>query len=363
MPSRILIVGAGLAGACAALVLSRSHDVTVLEAARPAAGASGAAAGLANPFMARKANPAWRYEEALDALHGLLDEADAAPLFRAQGVLRPASSLKQAGFFQETAATYPSDALWWTEEHVRTRHPHLVAPHGALWLPRGGSLELPAMVTALLSVAQNRGAAVRTGVRVTAWDEDGDRAWVATAEGERIEADYVMLCLGGGFAGHPGLEALGLHGVKGQTVRVRRPAGLNAALFAALPAVSSGGYIVPAPSSDALVLGSSFEHEFADVRPSRVVTQQIVAKAARTLPALADAEVTHEVAGVRVTRQGARKPVLGPMPGTARVWAFTALGAKGLLTAPLLAQGLPGFLRNAATIPREVRIDPGSTFQ
>ncbi|MEM9998022.1 MAG: FAD-dependent oxidoreductase, partial [Bacteroidota bacterium] len=122
----------------------------------------------------------------------------------------------------------------------------------------------------------------------------------------------------------------------------------------ALPALSSGGYVVPAPETDEVILGSSFEHTFADLRPSPEVTRAIVAKAARTLPVLADAAVTQEVAGVRVTRHGARKPLLGPLPERGRVWTFTALGAKGLLTAPLLAQGLPGFLRDPATIPPEV---------
>ncbi|MEM8558943.1 MAG: FAD-dependent oxidoreductase [Bacteroidota bacterium] len=354
MRSSVLIAGAGLAGACAALVLSRTHAVTVLDAVGPAAGASGAAAGLANPFMARKANPAWRYDEALGALHALLNEAGTGALFRSQGVLRPAGSAKQAGFFRETADTHPDDTRWWPSEAVTERLPEVAAPHGALWLPRGGSIELPAMVEALLAAAQVRGATLRTGARVTAWGEDRGRAFVTTAEGERIEAGHVLLCLGGGFVGHVTLEALGLHRVKGQTVRVRRPAALPLERLAALPALSSGGYVVPAPETDEVTLGSSFEHTFADLRPSPEVTQQIVAKAARTLPVLADAAVTQEVAGVRVTRQGARKPLLGPLPGCERVWTFTALGAKGLLTAPLLARGLPVFLRNPAIIPPEV---------
>ena len=62
----LLIVGAGLAGACAAFTLSRHHRVHVLEANEPASGASGAAAGLVNPFMGRRARPVWHLREALD---------------------------------------------------------------------------------------------------------------------------------------------------------------------------------------------------------------------------------------------------------------------------------------------------------
>ncbi|MGB3542229.1 FAD-dependent oxidoreductase, partial [Rubrivirga sp.] len=49
MSTPTVIVGAGLAGACAALVLSRTRPVVVLEAEAPASGATSAAAGLANP--------------------------------------------------------------------------------------------------------------------------------------------------------------------------------------------------------------------------------------------------------------------------------------------------------------------------
>ena len=136
---------------------------------------------------------------------------------------------------------------------------------------------------------------------------------------------------------------------------MRRPTALDAERLAELPALSSGGYIVPAPDSDELILGSSFEHEFEDLQPSPEVTAHIIANAARTLPMLTDAAVTHEVAGVRVTRHSARKPLLGPLPAFRRVWTFTALGAKGLLTAPLLAQGLPGYLQNPSGIPEEVQ--------
>ncbi|MEM6784991.1 MAG: FAD-dependent oxidoreductase [Bacteroidota bacterium] len=354
MSSSVLVVGAGLAGACAASVLCRTHDVTVLEAGRPACGASGAAAGLANPFMARKANPAWRYAEALDALHRLLAEANATTLFRHQGVLRPASSEKQAGFFRETAMAFPTDTVWWSHEAVRERHPEIEAPHGALWLPGGGSVELPAMVETLLTTAGQRGASLRTGTRVTDWGDDAPGAFVRTGTGERLVADHVILCLGGGFVGHPSLAALGLHRVKGQTIRVRRPERLSSHRLAALPALSAGGYIIPAPTTNELVLGSSFEHAFSSLRPSPDITKLIAARAARTLPVLAQATVTSETAGVRVTRQGARKPLLGPVPGFERVWTYTALGAKGLLSAPLLALDLPVFLRDADTIPLAV---------
>ena len=355
----ILIVGGGLAGACAALWLSEYGAVTVLEAERPTntrvSGASGAAAGLVNPLMARTANPAWRFEEALRALHETLERAEARALFRATGVLRPARDAAQAEVFRARADTLPEHAAWRSAEALRAQHPDLAAPHGGLWIPSGGAVDLAAMVEALLRAAEAHGATVHTGVHVTAWEEHVDRAVVTTAGGEQLEARRLVLALGDGFRLFGELAALPLHRIKGQTVRIARPAGLGE-----IPTLSGFGYVVP--DGDTLVVGSSYEHEFEDVAPSEAQSAALVAEAARMVPALAVAAVVEARAGVRVTVPRAhspqRLPLVGPLPEKRRVWAFTGLGSKGLLTAPLLARGLAAYLDDPSRIPSEVRM-PG----
>ena len=353
MTDGTLIVGGGLAGACAALWLSERGPVTVLEAERPAAGASGAAAGLVNPLMAQRANPAWRFEAALGALHATLDRAGAADLFRATGILRPARDAKQAQAFRNRADALPDHATWQSADAVATRYPDVIAPHGGLWIPAGGAVDLAALVEALLLASEARGAVVRSGVRVTAWDEEESAAWVETDAGERIAARHVVLALGDGFRHHPELAALPLHRIKGQTIRIARPDGLGT-----LPTLSGFGYVVP--DGNTLVVGSSYEHTFDDIEPSTAESERLVAKAARMVPALAGARVLEARAGVRVTvprtHSPQRLPLLGPLPGRRRVWVFTGLGSKGLLTAPLLARDLAAWLDDPARIPAEVRV-------
>ncbi len=347
-----LIAGGGLAGACAALRLVGHGSVTLLEAERPASGASGAAAGLVNPLMGRKANPAWRADDGLDALIETLDLAGRPDLFRADGLLRPARDARQAEVFRERAAALPRHADWLSPAALVERFPDLSTPHGGLWIRRGGAVDLAAVVRALLDAAEARGAVIRSGVRVTGWDEHADRVVVETAAGERIEAGTLLLALGDGFRRFPELAALPLHRVKGQTIRLARPDGLGA-----LPALSGFGYVVP--EEEALVVGSTYEHDFDDVEPTEDASLRLRAQAARMVPALAGAPVLDARAGVRVTVPGAvspqRLPLLGPLPGRRRVWVFTGLGSKGLLTAPLLARGLPAFLRDPARIPAAVR--------
>ena len=106
-----------------------------------------------------------------------------------------------------------------------------------------------------------------------------------------------------------------------------------------------------------LVLGSSFEHEFSHLAPNPIETEKILAKAYELIPALRDvspAEVK-EVAGVRVTVPGTRLPCVGPLRESPNVWMFSALGAKGLLLAPYLAEQMPAYLSNPEGIPKNLR--------
>lgn len=343
----IVIAGAGLAGACAAFHLSQTRSVLVLERGAPGSGASGAAAGLVNPFMGRKAKPAWRHAEALDALSTLCEDASASSLFQRSGVLRPTTDGKQADAFGATAVAHPDHAWWCPPEEARKRWPQVVASHGALWIPGGGHVAIPALVRALLRAAEARGATVMTGRGLTGWEAKGDAIIAITGDGARVTTARLLLALGDGFRRFPALASLPLHRVKGQTIRVARPPSLPD-----LPALSGRAYVVPDGGS--LVVGATFEHDFDTLAPTPMESVRLRAKAARLLPAAGSAPILGARAGVRVTVPRVRLPLLGPLPGEPEVWVFTGLGAKGLLTAPLLSRDLPTTLDRPDAIPSEV---------
>jgi len=348
----IIIVGAGLAGACAAFTLSRDYRVHVLEAGDPASGASGAAAGLVNPFMGRRARPVWRLREALEAVPTLLERAGASALFPDPGVLRPAVEPDQVDPFQNAADEHPDLATWLSPETVRDRYPAIRPNRGALFIPWGGAVDVGAMVRALLDVATSRGATVETQAPILYWRETPDAAVVEVDRGddsEELHADRGLLALGQGFPPFPELRRLGLEGVKGQTVTVRRPE----ALTDSLPPMSGRGYVVP--DGDTLVLGSNYDHDYDDLAPNPDATAYIREKTSKMIPGLDQAEVLGETAGVRVMHSETNLPLLGPLPRRERLWAFTALGSKGLLTAPLLALDLPTYLEAPHSIPDPVR--------
>jgi glycine oxidase len=351
----VLIAGAGLAGATAAFTLSADCDVHVIEADQPATGASGAAAGLVNPFMGRRARPVWRLRDALDAVSSLLAQADADELFPPQGVLRPVVEDDQFDPFRHVAEEYPDLASWWSPEEVRDRHPDVTADQGALFVPAGGAIDVPALVHALLNAARSNGATIETEIPAIYWRETPDAAVVEVGRGsdetEELRADRVILALGQGYPRFPELQRLGLTGIKGQTVRVRRPDTLTGPLCP----LSGRGYVVP-DADNTLVLGSNYDNNFDHLTPDPDETAYIREKTARMVPGIDQTEILEVRAGVRVKHKGSNLPLLGPLPDRDRLWAFTALGSKGLLTAPLLARSLPEHLHNPTTIPEAVRI-------
>jgi len=347
----LLIAGAGIAGSSAALTLSAGRDVLVLDAERPAAGASGAAAGLVNPLMGRKAKAVWHIDAALDAFEALVDEARAPSVFSGGGVLRPAVTEKQVTFFQEAAERHADIATWLPEETVQDRFPDIATAGGALHIPRGGAADVPAFVNALLETAEERGATVQSGARVMGWGETADAVQVEVARNETtasITAKHLLLAVGQGFPSLAALNALGLYGVKGQTLRVQRPEGLGPLL-----PMSGRGYIVP--DGETLILGSSYEHDFDDLAPSDEATQYIRQKTAQMLPGVGTAPVLGVKVGVRVYAPDSNLPLVGPLPEHKRCWVFTGLGSKGLLTAPLIARALPDYLADPSQIPAALR--------
>ena len=345
--AEIVVVGAGLAGACAALVLSRTHEVLVIEAEGPARGASGAAAGMVNPFMGRKAKAAWRHAEALDALTALAEEAG-PDLYQRTGVVRPATTALQAATFRDRASLH-GELRWHLPEASGERWPAVASPHGTLEVASGGSVDIAAFVRAALEVVVQRGGRVMDAT-LTGWH--GTAPLHAITDRDTVQASTLVLALGDGARSLPALATLPLHRVKGQTIRLDRPA----TLLADHPAIAGAGYVVP--RADGVLVGATFEHTFTDLAPDPARDAGLVERASALVPALAQAEVIERQAGVRLTVPAVvsprRLPLAGPLPGHPGVWVVTGLGAKGLLTAPLIAERLADALTGRRPLPADL---------
>lgn len=332
-----VVAGGGLAGACAALRLQEHGRVLVLEKDGPASGASGIGVGLVNPILGRRGRPVWRMNEALQAVRETLDLSGAAGAYRPGPTLRPAGDADQASRFRQAAREHPEHCTWLSSSPcVGVR-----APAGVLRIETGGTVRIDRFVRRMLS-----GLEVRSRTRVRTWTEYDDRVEV-----DGIAARYLILAVGPGFTDFPETMRLRLHQVKGQILRVTRPHDLPLAA----PHLAGTGYVV-SEARDTVLCGSTYEHRFADLEPSRRATRAILSRVEQMLPSIRQARVLARRTGVRVTVPGVRLPMVGPLPGRKRVWIFTGLGAKGLLTGPLVARELPAYLDDPRRIPKELSV-------
>ncbi len=344
-----IIAGSGLAGACAAFVLSKRENVLILDAATPGSGASAIAAGLVSPLMARRARAVWKMEEAVEALDDVLREAQCNELFAREGVLKPARSKEQATEFMDAAVRWPKHGEWYAAAEAQSTWPGLRAEHGVLRIISGGTIEMPALCRALVEASVKRGALLKTNCRVTKWRETGERVCVSAGESELTEfkARRLLLALGAGYQKFSELTRLHLHPIKGQWIRLMPQPGIEN-----LPPISSRRYI--AAHENDLIVGSTYEHSYDHTRPMVEMGLELRAEAAELVPALADAPIVATGAAIRVTVPEVRLPMVGPITEHNRVWIFTGLGSKGLLMAPLIARQLPDFFTGIREIPKEL---------
>jgi len=305
-PRRVAIIGAGIAGACAAAsFVRRGCAVTVYEQGDgPGAGASGNPLALVMPrldvsdtpaaraliaawLMARRVYPALGQDaaQALDALH----------LPRGE---------REAQRFAKLMTDPPLDKTMLQAEGAGLRHAGAVAVR-------------PELALAKLLV----GADVRFGRRVASLDE--------------VDADLVVVCAGMGvaelLAGAPPIA-----GRLGQVDWIGADGPPQA--------VADGGYAVQAFGT--IVFGATFEAADGEPRVSAAASAHNLGVLARLRPDIA-AHAISSRAAIRATTQD-RLPFAGaprnekapdgtPAP-SGRHRLIGGLGSRGFLWAPLLAE-------------------------
>ncbi|MCS4508727.1 FAD-dependent 5-carboxymethylaminomethyl-2-thiouridine(34) oxidoreductase MnmC [Xylophilus ampelinus] len=342
-PGHCAVVGAGLAGAAVAAALAlRGWRVTVLDGAdAPAAGASGAPAGVLAP-------------------HASPDDALLSRLTRA-GVRATWQQLEDRLVLGED----------WQDNGVLERHPPDAGRLPAAWTAEGPNetwhasaadctaAGLPRDTPALL---HRRAGWVRPARLIAAWLQtpgvrfvgrsrvdrliaEGDTWHLLAADGTRLAtADRVVLA--GGASGAALADDLPLQPVRGQLAWGTVPA---AAQGLPRQAINGDGQLiarVPDGAGSTLwVNGATFERTDADEtraedrEANRLRLASLhPAAAAAVAPAHADGTV-HDWVGIRCASAD-RRPLVGPLgaPHLPGVWVCSALGSRGLTFAALCAE-------------------------
>jgi len=324
-PLHVAVIGAGIAGASVTRALvAEGARVTVVEAERPGAGASGFPASLVTPRLdAGDALIAGFHAQALEragALYRALPDAVVA-----EGVLQLEQAPRDAARFDKIAAQplWPEGAMRRLEAAAGADHLGEAVERGGLMMAEALAVRSSAVLEPWLAGAERVTA---RGARL----EPATGGWRLLDEGGAVlvEADAVVLAAGWGSAALA--PELPLSPVAGQADWVEG--------VAARP-VAWGGYAVP--TGQGMLYGATHDRGVETPQPSDEATARNRAALAAALPGLAQAAETAPRGGRR-TAVRATTPDRLPLCGEWRpgLFVLTGLGSRGFCVAPLLGEHL-----------------------
>jgi glycine oxidase len=222
----------------------------------------------------------------------------------------------------------------WDAAELRTREPGLATDiRGAMFVKAEHWVNNQRLVVAYTQAAVSAGVALMAGCAVSRVIVEDAHARGVIADGERFEADAVLLAAGAwtsalvaSFGGRLPVEPR-----RGQMVALGHvPPVLSHCIH------SDDTYLVPRPSGE-LLIGATVER----VGFQRSVTAQAIAGLLTTaialVPGLARLPVTRTWYGFRPWAPD-NLPILGPWPGIENLWVATAHYRSGILLAPITAR-------------------------
>lgn len=346
----VIVVGAGVIGlAVAWRACERGLRVTLLERAEAGAGTSRVAAGMLAPVsevefgsggeqlleLGMRSVALWpefatQLEAASEQSVGLLRrgtlmlarDADEARELERQISLRQSLGLR-------AQRLRPSDA--------REREPALAPTiRLALELPDDHSADPRLVLAALRSACASLGVHVREHCEVAELlERESAVCGVRLRNAERVLAGAVVVAAGswsGQLAPGGGERALRVRPVKGQTLRLRDPAGPG---LLQRPIRYEGGYLVPR-ADGRYVLGATVEERGFDMASTAGATYELLRDCHELVPGISELEIEELCVGVRPGTPD-NVPAVGRDSRAGLIWA-TGHYRNGILLAPLTAR-------------------------
>lgn len=301
---KIAIIGAGFAGFSTAYFLLKSTEasVTIFEADRVGAGASGVCSGLLHPYPGLAARRSFKAEEALGITKQLIRIAEEHT---------PKMVACQKGIFRKSVSIDQRDRLidhcteWGDVEQMEQ---DLFLIHSGITVLSENYLE--GLNTAL----------IKMGLRLVIQK-------INSLE-DLSSFDHIVVAAGFGVRHFPECQHLKIKFLKGQALCLEGKPPAEKSLI-------SKGYIAHLGSGSHFELGSTYEREFADDRPNLIVAKDLLKDKLATCP---EAKIVECRAAVRVVAQDHYVPIIEKIAPNAHV--FTALGSRGLLYHGLYGRNL-----------------------
>lgn len=351
----VIVVGAGAIGLLSAYQLANAGlNVSLLDQQAAGQESSWAGGGIVSPLYP------WRYSPAVTALaHWSQDFypqlGEQLRLFTGVDPEVHVTGLYWLDLDDE------ADALAWAQ---RERRPlaavDIAAVHRAVPVLGAGfaravymegvaNVRNPRLTRALReALLRLPNVTLREHSAVTGFVRDGERVVGVRTATEEMRADRVVVAAGawsGELLAPLGIS-LPVEPVKGQMILYK-----CAEDFLPSMVLAKGRYAIPRRDGHILV-GSTLEHAGFDKTPTPEALASLRASAVELLPALADAEVVRQWAGLRPgSPEGI--PYIGPVPGFDGLWLNCGHYRNGLVLAPASCRLLADLL-----LGREPIIDP-----
>lgn len=334
---KVAILGAGYCGLALAWRLSDYAEVTVFDPLEVGK-TSSASTGLMHPFLGTRPRLSWHgFESFATSLSFLQDlqKTTKTPIYRQTGVFKPILYDRQVPDFRKASQKY-SEVEWVDSFQKKWNYPSMIDCSG-IWIPMGISVHSRQYLVAL----QNQ--CLQKGVK---------RVYQKTSPQQALEKyDQVVLATGSFSHEFAELEPIAFDRVKGQALLCKWPEKLSP-----LPmSIIGQGHICMTSDNKHCFIGSTYEHEFDTEEPTDHPLH-LPKQISGYLPIASDLQVLSITSGVRMYRKDSHLPIA--MKVDDRIWAFTAIGSRGLLYHHYLAKYLSDAIRfnDSSILPTDVQI-------
>jgi glycine oxidase len=348
-----IVVGAGVIGlACAWRAAQRGLHVTVLERDRPAAGATGVAAGMLAPVGEASWGEEGLLELNLESLRrwpgfarDLEADSGSDVGYRECGALHVAVDRDEAEELRrrhELHRRLELESEWLRPRECRRLEPGLAtAVTGGVEAPHEAAADPRRLTGALLGGLEGLGAEVRWGAEVTAARLARGTWKLETADGDAFEARRVAVAAGAwsGTADWIPEEARPqVRPVKGEILTLRGPTDQPLC-----ERIVAGERVYVVPRADGrVVVGATVEERGFDTTVTAGGVLELLREAYRLLPETAELELMEANAGLRPGTPD-NAPLIGPAGPDGLVIA-TGHYRNGVLLAPVTADCVASLL-------------------
>lgn len=366
-PQQVAIIGGGIAAACAAYSLTQQGIKVVVycKDTTIAQGASSNAIGALFPLLHQQQDDISLFYQsafwyALERYKTLLSQGHD---FSHQwcGLLeishKPALVKRQQLF--EQLATWPKALIQSIDAKQASERANISLPFGGLFMPAAGWISPPELVKALFDAADKSGyLRIKTQTKITALKQTSDKQWQLITSNGEFSASTLVFCGGAESIKLNIINELPLSSVRGQVTNMASKADIKNLNTV----ICHKGYLTPA-HNNVHCIGATFDKDSFETQSSTKDDEFNLTMLQQCLPDVTSwqkADIVSSKARLRCMTPD-HLPMVGAMPNinahlecyahlrkdknwrysqTApvleNIYLLTGLGARGLVSAPLL---------------------------